>query len=187
MKKIQIALLTAISSFLLVSCNTKDDDFFNSVYLDASDLVRVDDPTIDGITGNNLLIHVLIDRYLDEGLTTPLDIYRTTGAQSFGFSYSLEVKNSSGSWVSYLNGGAEYNVGEAVYDSVNEEYTFDKSISLNPGDYRFRLGESYQSVASTDFISRNESNKTSVIITSRPEKFDGTYFDSEGHYYFTID
>ncbi|MCG2611587.1 hypothetical protein LZZ90_08715 [Flavobacterium sp. SM15] len=187
MKKIQIAFLAVISSIVLVSCNTKDDDFFNSVYLDAPDLVRVDDPTIDGIVGNILSFHVVIDRYLDEGLTTPLDIYKTTGATSFGFSYSLEVKNSSGNWVSYLNGGAEYNVGEVVYDSVNETYSFDKTISLSAGTYRFRLGESHQGAANTDFISRNEPNKTSVVISSRPKKFDGTYFDNDGYYYFTID
>lgn len=181
MKTIKLYIIATLGILSLVSCKN-DDEFYNAVYLSVPDLITIDTPA--GYTvGENVSFHTDFSRYLQEdGLTTPLDIYKTSEAPSFGFAYRLEKETAPDVWTSVLLNEDEYTVAEAVYQSGTMTYKCDESIQLtSTGEYRLSFGESYTGIKSTDLISRNPSNKTAVRITTNANNL-----DAEGYYYFTV-
>jgi hypothetical protein len=181
MKTIKLFFISILSALSLLSCKT-DDEFYNAVYITVPNLITIDIPASYTV-GDNLTFHSDFSRYLQEdGLSTPLDIYRTSYAESFGFAYRLEKETAPGVWTSVLLSGDEFSIGDAVYQSGTMTYEFDKSIQLtSTGEYRLGFGESYTGKQSTDLISRNPQNKTSVTITTTANNI-----DSDGYYRFTV-
>lgn len=181
MKTIKLYTIAILGILSLVSCKN-DDEFYNSVYISVPDLITIDTPGSYAI-GDNVAFHTDFSRYQEEnGLTTQLDIYKTSQAESFGFAYRLEKETAPDVWTSVLLNEDEYSVAEAVYQSGTMTYKCDKSIALtSAGEYRLSFGESYTGNQSTDLISRNPSNKTSVRITTNANNL-----DSQGYYYFTV-
>lgn len=181
MKTIKLYIIAALGILSLISCKN-DDEFYNAVYLSVPNLITIDTPA-GYVVGDNVSFHTDFSRYLNEdGLTTPLDIYKTSEATSFGFAYRLEKETAPDVWTSVLLNEDEYSVAEAIYQSGTMTYKCDKSIPLtSAGKYRLSFGESYTGAQSTDLISRNQTNKTAVRITTNANNLD-TY----GYYYFTV-
>ena len=181
MKTIKLYTIAILGILSLVSCKN-DDEFYNAVYVSVPNLITIDTPGSYTV-GDNVVFHTDFSRYLEEdGLTTLLDVYKTSQAESFGFAYRLEKETAPDVWTSILLNEDEYSVAEAVYQSETMTYKCDKSIGLNsPGEYRLSFGESYTGNQSTDLISRNPSNKTSVRITTNANSL-----DAQGYYYFTV-
>lgn len=181
MKTIKLYIITVLGILSLVSCKN-DDEFYNAVYLSVPNLITIDVPA-NYVVGDNISFHTDFSRYLaEDGLTTPLDIYKTSQAESFGFAYRLEKKTATNVWTSVLSNEDEYSVAEAVYQSGTMTYKYDKSIPLtSAGEYRLSFGESYTGAQSTDLISRNPTNKTAVRITTNANNL-----DTQGYYYFSV-
>ena len=156
-----------------------DDEFYNAVYLSAPDLI-----SIDASSGNSISLRTEFSRFLPElGQTAPLDVYKTSGALSFGYAYKFQKKDANNNWVAVLGNGDEFTPADAVYDPVSMTYLSDITIQItDPGEYRLKFEDSYTGSQATDLISRNPSNKTLVRITTNP-----IGLNSDGHYYFTID
>lgn len=181
MKTIKLYIIAVLGILSLVSCKN-DDEFYNAVYISVPDLITIDTPASYTV-GDNLTFHTDFSRYQNEnGLTTQLDIYKTSQAESFGFAYRLEKETAPNVWTSVLLNEDEYSVAEAVYQSGTMTYKCDKAIALpSAGEYRLSFGESYTGNQSTDLISRNPSNKTMVRITTNANSL-----DVQGYYYFTV-
>lgn len=181
MKTIKLYLIAVLGILSLVSCKN-DDEFYNAVYISVPNLITIDTPGSYAV-GDNVAFHTDFSRYQDEnGLSTQLDIYKTSQAESFGFAYRLEKETAPDVWTSVLLNEDEYSVAEAVYQSGTMTYKCDKAIALtSAGEYRLSFGESYTGNQSTDLISRNPSNKTSVRITTNANSL-----DAQGYYYFTV-
>jgi len=181
MKNIKLYILAVLGILSLVSCKT-DDEFYNAVYITVPDLITIDTPASYAV-GDNLSFHTDFSRYQQEdGMTTLLDIYKTSEANSFGFAYRLEKETAPDVWTSVLLNEDEYSVADAIYQSGTMTYKCDKSIPLtSAGEYRLSFGESYTGIQSTDLISRNPTNKTAVRITTNANNL-----DTQGYYYFTV-
>lgn len=181
MKTIKLYLIALLGILSLVSCRS-DDEFYNAVYVSAPNLIIVDVPASYSV-GDNVSFHTNFSRYLaEDGLTTLLDIYKTSKAESFGFAYRLEKETAPNVWTSVLLNEDNYSVAEAVYQIGSMTYKCDKFIALNTtGSYRLSFGESYTGKQYTDLLSRNPSNETAVRITTN-----ATATDASGYYYFTV-
>ncbi|MEW5675341.1 hypothetical protein ABGT15_03420 [Flavobacterium enshiense] len=177
MKTLKILLISVLSALTFIACKT-DDEFYNAVYLSAPDLI-----TVDASSGNAVSFHTEFSRFLPElGQTAPLDVYATSGAESFGFAYRIQMKDSNNNWVSVLGEGDEFTSADAVYDATSLTYKSDVTIPITiAGEYRLKFEDSYIGIQSTDLISRNPSNKTLIRLTTNP-----VGLNSDGHYYFTI-
>ncbi|WP_313807373.1 hypothetical protein [Flavobacterium sp.] len=181
MKKIHFFILALFASITLVSCND-DDEFYNSVYLDIPELVKIEVPGGGYAVNDNLNFSIDFSRYLAEpGQTTPLDLFKTSGATSFGFAYYLERKDGS-VWKTVFPNQDEFRIGDIVYVSATETYEFDESYPLAvAGEYRFRLEPYDGNKLKTNLVSRNDENKTLISIITSADNI-----DSEGYYYFDV-
>ena len=181
MKTIKLFLIAITATLSIVSCKS-DDEFYNAVYISVPNLISIDTPASYSV-GDDVSFHTDFSRYLPEaGQTDPLDIYRTSQAESFGFAYRLEKETAPDVWTSVLLNEDEYSVEEAVYQAGAMTYISDQSIPLtSAGEYRLSFGESYTGSQSTDLISRNPDDKTAVFITTTANNV-----DSQGYYYFTV-
>lgn len=182
MKTLRFYILALISSLTLISCND-DDEFYNAVYIDSPGLATIEVPAGGYAVNDNFDFSIAFSRFVTEpGQTTPLDVYKTSEASSFGFNYYLEKKTGTDTWTTVFANEDEYRVGEVVYFPGTQTYEFDESYLLtSAGEYRFRLGSNAYDLKKTDLISRNPSNKTMVIITTSANNT-----NSEGYYHFTV-
>ena len=182
MKTFKLYILLLLSSLALVSCND-DDEFYNIAYLNKPDLVAIDIPLAGYNVNDNLTFHIDFSRYQTEGNhATPLDLYKTTGAESFGFNYYLEKKTGTNTWTTVFSNEDEYRVGEVEYMPLTETYEFDEALPLtSAGEYRFRLGISDFGYTKTELISRNKPKQTAVKITTNANGI-----DSQGYYHFIV-
>ncbi|ESU28178.1 hypothetical protein FLJC2902T_15230 [Flavobacterium limnosediminis JC2902] len=181
MKAIKHFVIAVFGLLSLISCNS-DDEFYNAAYVSVPDLITIDTPASYSV-GDNVSFHTDFSRYLPEdGFTDPLDIYKTSKAESFGFAYRLEKETAPDVWTSVFDNGDEFSVAEAVYQTATQTYKCDIATPLNSaGNYRLGFGESYTGYQSTDLISRNPENETSVRITTNANNTNG-----QGYYYFTV-
>lgn len=180
MKKIKILFLLVLSGLSFISCKS-DDEFYNAAYLSVPNIISID--TQPSYTlGDNLTFHAEFSRYLPEtGQSNLLDVYKTSGATSFGFAYRLEKQTASG-WSTVFGDDNEYTPLDVPYVAATEKYKRDYFVALTAsGNYRLSFGQSYTGNLSTDIISNNPDNKTLVHITTNP-----IGIDSQGYYYFTV-
>ena len=88
MKKLCYILLIAIA-FLVSNCDTNDDGFYNNVFVDVPSLVTIEPHSSAYTVGEKLYIEADdLKRNLSDGAI--LDIFQTTGATQFAFSYVIE-------------------------------------------------------------------------------------------------
>lgn len=182
MKTLRLYILGLISSLALISCND-DDEFYNAVYVNSPDLIKINVPAGGYTAGDNLEFSIDFSRYIMEpGYTTPLDVYKTSGATSFGFAYYLE-RNDGGTWKTVFPNEDEFRIGDVLYVPATETYEFDEAYPLDePGEYRFRLEYNDGNILKTNLVSRNQENKTMVSIITNAD-----HIDSQGYYYFTVE
>lgn len=168
-----------ISIFLvLVGCNNADDEFYNSVFIEVPNLIEVETQSsyavndILWINTNNFTM--LLN---EPGQTQPLDIKRTTGADSFKFAYYLERQNGS-DWeyfdptsnlISNLGSAVNLN-GITAFSTLNDNnqiYEFRNGIRFTEaGNYRLTFYSSFRGQGGVDIISENAPDRTYMIITT---------------------
>ncbi|QBZ98606.1 hypothetical protein [Flavobacterium sangjuense] len=172
MKKLHYILLIA-TAFLVSNCDTNDDGFYNNVFVDIPNLVSIETHTPTYTVGEKLYIDADFSRYLNDGAL--LDIYQTTGATQFAFSYVIEKQISATEWEtvsvsdsqldivkgdaqngSYVYGICEYNTTDSTY-----EYRVGFPL-LATGTYRLSFG--YNSDTHDSVILRSLSPATRLIL-----------------------
>ncbi|MFN3640503.1 MAG: hypothetical protein ACK4UK_06255 [Flavobacterium sp.] len=177
-----------IGLFLFIlSCNNADDEFYNSVFIEVSNLIQVEiqpNFTVDDILwiNTNDFASVLSE----SGQTEPLNVFLTTGAETFKFAYFIERQNGS-EWEMYnLNGNLVNDLGGAVilngitgFPIINNNnfYEYRNGIRLNQdGNYRLTFYSSFRSQG-VDLISENAPDRTYMIITTTVSGITGNTYN----------
>ncbi|MGL2967431.1 hypothetical protein [Flavobacterium sp. XGLA_31] len=195
MKKLQYITLIAISLFIF-GCDTNDDGFYNNVFVDTSALVTIDPHSSNYTVNEDLYVTVNIPRLITEvGQTNPLDVFQTTGATEFTFSYVIEKQIDALNWeVVHVNdnqlhiekGNAQndgvYIFGVCEYNTTNETYEYRVGFPLlNAGTYRMSFGYNSDSVNSVEL--RSESPNTRLVLNINSAM---TGLDNGGYYNFVV-
>ena len=99
MKKLSYLALLFVS-FLLANCDTNDDTFYKTIYLEAGNNIVTFPATATYNVGDYFNVQADIPRYMPEsGQSNLLDIYKTTGnATGIFFSYVIERKINATDW-----------------------------------------------------------------------------------------
>lgn len=190
MKKLHYILLIAVA-LLVSNCNTNDDGFYNNVFVDIPNLIAIDPHSSTYTVGEKLYVSGDFSRYLSDGAL--LDIYQSTGATQFAFSYIIE-KQVGTEWEvvsvndnqldiikgdaqngSYVYGICEYNTEDATY-----EYNVGFPLSA-PGTYRLSFGYNSDSVNKVELRSLSPATRIIMNINSLVAGL-----DAEGYYNFTV-
>lgn len=145
-------LLLVFLVFSTTSCWTDDDSgYFRSINLNVPNLIQIESQPNFNIN-DYIYFDVNFSRYLpEEGFTDLLDIYKTTDATKFSFSFTL-YKKSAYNIYEPINFGDFYilekgeifsdhsSFGNAVYNSSNELYEFRAGIQLlETGEYKLEI------------------------------------------------
>ncbi len=192
MKKIHYILLIAVA-FLVSNCDTNDDGFYNNVFVDIPNLVSIEAHSSTYTVGEKLYIEADdFKRYLSDG--APLDIYKTTGATQFAFSYVIEKQISTTEWeVVTVNdsqlvieqGDAQngsYVYGICEYNATDESYEYRVGFPLlTAGTYRMSFGYNSDSPDTVELRSLSPATRLILNINSLI-----TGLDANGYYNFTV-
>jgi len=191
MKKIHYILLIAVA-FLVSNCDTNDDGFYNNVFVDIPNLVSIEAHSSTYTVGEKLYIDADFSRYLSDGAL--LDIYKTTGATQFAFSYVIEKQISATEWeVVTVNdsqlvieeGDAQngsYIYGICEYNATDESYEYRVGFPLlTAGNYRMSFGYNSDSPDTVELRSLSPTTRLILNINSLI-----TGLDSNGYYNFTV-
>jgi hypothetical protein len=173
--------------FFILSCNNADDEFYNSVFIEVPNLIQVETQSnyaVDDILwiNTNEFASVLSE----VGQTEPLNIFLTTGADTFKFAYFIERQNGS-EWEIYnVNGNLVNDLGGAVilngitgFPLLNSTifYEYRNGIRLNQtGNYRLTFYSSFRSQG-VDLISENAPERTYMIITTTVNGITGNTYN----------
>ncbi len=192
MKKINYIALLAIT-FVVMSCDTDDDGFYNNVFADVPNLVVMDAHPNTYNVGEKLYISADFSRYLDEGTTT-LDAFQTTGATQFAFSYVIEKQINATEWevvtvndnqLDIVKGNAQngsYVYGICEYNPVDETYEYRVGFPLlSAGTYRLSYGYNSDSVTQVELRSLSPATRLILNINSTVAGVNG-----DGFYNFTV-
>jgi len=177
-------------AFLLFACDTDDDGFYNTVYVQSEQLMDVETQDVYQV-GETFFINAHIPELLFEpGETTLLNVRETTGnAPSFSFSFYLEKKNASGEWdvvdigSNFVDGGAGnaqvfFGVGAYLtYNDAAEEYQFRGGITLTePGEYRLDFSNTTENFNKVSMLSNSIDNNIILNIFSTSSDLDASGF-----------
>ncbi|MGC4039974.1 MAG: hypothetical protein QM710_04045 [Flavobacterium sp.] len=192
MKKLHYILLFTVAIFA-ASCDTDDDGFYNNVFLNQAGLVTIDPHSSAYNVGEKLYVNAAFSRYLSDNGTL-LDIYHTTGATQFAFSYVIEKQVNATTWeVIYVNdnqldivkGSAQngsYVYGICEYNVADENYVYRVGFPLlNAGSYRLSFGYNSDSLTSVELRSLSPATRLIMNINSTLTGLDGS-----GFYHFTV-
>lgn len=160
---------------LLTNCDTNDDGFYNTVYVDLDNLVTIESHPSTYNVGEHLRIMADFSRIQMEN-SQQLDIYTTTGgAPEFTFSYVIEKQISTDVWetvtvldsqLDITQGDAQngsYVYGHCIYDATSQSYQYNVGFPLlSSGTYRLRFG--YNSQTSTNVELRSQSAPSKLIL-----------------------
>ena len=93
MKVYKITSLIVLFFTTFISCDTNDDDYYNSEFVSIPNLVQIETQSTYNV-GDYLYVNSFINRLQTElNQTTLLDLRKSTGnADVFKFSYLLEKK-----------------------------------------------------------------------------------------------
>ncbi|MCZ8296314.1 MAG: hypothetical protein O9297_03740 [Flavobacterium sp.] len=193
MKKIVLLFL----SFFVVSlssCDTNDDDFYNTEYVRVNGLVTIETQANYAV-GDKITVNCVVDRLVNElGQSTPLDIRKTTNnAPSLTFSYVLEKQNGS-EWVPVsvpanqmeVSSGQLQNLGfylaTAPYDTVQDAYVFRAGLPLlSSGTYRLSYGYNSEETDVVELRSNSASDAITLLIYTTSNAL-----NNSGFYTFTV-
>ena len=191
MKKIHCILLITVA-FLVSNCDTNDDGFYNNVFVDIPNLVSIEAHSSTYTVGEKLYIDADFSRYLSDGAL--LDIYKTTGATQFAFSYVIEKQISTTEWeVVTVNdsqlvieeGDAQngsYVYGICEYNATDESYEYRVGFPLlTAGTYRMSFGYNSDSPDTVELRSLSPATRLILNINSLI-----TGLDANGYYNFTV-
>ena len=192
MKKIHYILLIAVA-FLVSNCDTNDDGFYNNVFVDIPNLVSIEAHSSTYTVGEKLYIEADdFKRYLSDG--APLDIYKTTGATQFAFSYVIEKQISTTEWevvtvndsqLDIVKGDAQngsYVYGICEYNTTDETYEYRVGFPLlTAGTYRMSFGYNSDSPDTVELRSLSPATRLILNINSLI-----TGLDANGYYNFTV-
>lgn len=197
MKKLPLKyIFPAIALLILTGCDSDDDGFYNTVYVDATNLVTIE--TSNAITlGNPFIVDAEIPNLLDEpGFDEPLDLRQTTGnAEAFKFSYVIEKQNGS-DWVPVDMTGLlaimDSEMGSATagyfvdaraefYENM-DAYRYRGGVILEEtGTYRFTYSYNSSRNDGVEIFSISPGNNIDVKIFSASDQLNG-----DGAYIFTV-
>lgn len=191
MKKLKYILPLLI--LFLAGCESDDDGFYNTVYVDAANLVEIEiAPSYE--LNDVIFINAEIPNLLFEtNQLAPLDIRRTTGnAETFDFSYVIE-RNQNGEWVPvdltslHVADEGLFETGSfirafAKYSHVENSYLYRGGIKLTQaGNYRLSFGYNSTSTDKVELFSNSQGNNITVKISSATSQL-----NNEGFYMFTV-
>ena len=191
MKKL---LILTVFGLLATACDSNDDGFYNTKYIDASGLATIEIQPSYAV-GDALYISATIPNLLPEpGETNPLNIRETTGnAQTFNFSFLLEKNISGTTWETVdMTGNFIEDLGDAdsgsfvegflEYDPDFDAYVFRGGLELlQPGTYRLSFGFNSSSQDKVEFLSDSTDNHVTLNISSTI-----VGLDANGFYTFTV-
>ena len=191
MKKIHYILLIAVA-FLVSNCDTNDDGFYNNVFVDIPNLVSIEAHSSTYTVGEKLYIDADFSRYLSDGAL--LDIYKTTGATQFAFSYVIEKQISTTEWevvtvndsqLEIVKGDVQngsYVYGICEYNATDESYEYRVGFPLlTAGTYRMSFGYNSDSPDTVELRSLSPATRLILNINSLI-----TGLDANGYYNFTV-
>ena len=191
MKKIHYIVLI-VMALLVSNCDTNDDGFYNNVFVDIPNLVSIEAHSSTYTVGEKLYIDADFSRYLSDGAL--LDIYKTTGATQFAFSYVIEKQISATEWeVVTVNdsqlvieeGDAQngsYVYGICEYNATDESYEYRVGFPLlTAGTYRMSFGYNSDSPDTVELRSLSPATRLILNINSLI-----TGLDANGYYNFTV-
>ena len=191
MKKIHYIVLI-VMALLVSNCDTNDDGFYNNVFVDIPNLVSIEAHSSTYTVGEKLYIDADFSRYLSDGAL--LDIYKTTGATQFAFSYVIEKQISTTEWeVVTVNdsqlvieeGDAQngsYVFGICEYNATDESYEYRVGFPLlTAGTYRMSFGYNSDSPDTVELRSLSPATRLILNINSLI-----TGLDANGFYNFTV-
>lgn len=191
MKKIHYILLIAVA-FLVSNCDTNDDGFYNNVFVDIPNLVSIEAHSSTYTIGEKIFINADFSRYLSDGAL--LDIYKTTGATQFAFSYVIEKQISATEWevvtvndsqLDIVKGDAQngsYVYGICEYNATDESYEYRVGFPLlTAGTYRMSFGYNSDSPDTVELRSLSPATRLILNINSLI-----TGLDANGYYNFTV-
>jgi hypothetical protein len=191
MKKLHYIVMIAVT-FLFSNCDTNDDGFYNNVFADVPNLVVMDAHSNTYTVGEKLYISADFSRYLNDGAL--LDIYQTTGATEFAFSYVIEKQINATTWEvvtvsdSQLDiqlGNAQngsYVYGICEYNTVDQTYEYRVGFPLlSTGTYRLSYGYNSDSVTKVELRSLSPATRLVLNINSTVSGV-----DASGYYHFTV-
>jgi hypothetical protein len=191
MKKIHYILLITVA-FLVSNCDTNDDGFYNNVFVDIPNLVSIEAHSSMYTVGEKLYIDADFSRYLSDGAL--LDIYKTTGATQFAFSYVIEKQISATEWevvtvndsqLDIVKGDAQngsYVYGICEYNATDESYEYRVGFPLlSTGTYRMSFGYNSDSKDSVELRSLSPATRLILNINSLIAGL-----DANGFYNFTV-
>ena len=192
MKKIKYILLI-IAAILVSNCDTNDDGFYNNVFVDVPNLVYLDPHTTNYAVNEKLYVNANFSRYQIEN-GSMLDIFKTTGASEFVFSYVIEKQVDSTTWevvtvndnqLDIVSGNAQngsYVYGVCEYNTINEYYFYRVGFPLlSAGTYRLSYGYNSGSTNSVELRSLSPAKRLILNINSLV-----TGLDVDGYYNFTV-
>ncbi len=185
----------SVFALLLIACDSDDDGFYNTVYVQADELMTIENPASAYSIGDVIQIEAHVPRLLDEpGQPQLLDVMQTTNAGSFQFSFVLERQNASGEWelvdltgdyVAGTEGSANigyYVQGFAEYDSIADSYLYNGGIALDQaGTYRLNFSNNTDFYNKVYFVSDSPGNNIVVNIFSSASDL-----DASGTFQFTV-
>lgn len=191
MKKLHYIILIAVA-FLVADCDTNDDGFYNNVFADIPNLVAIEAHPSTYTVGEKLYINADFSRYLSDGAL--LDIYQTTGATEFAFSYVIEKQINASTWevvsvsdsqLDIVKGNAQngsYVYGICEYNTVDQTYEYRVGFPLlTAGTYRLSFG--YNSDSTNEVELRSLSPATRLILNINSVV---SGLDTGGYYHFTV-
>jgi hypothetical protein len=140
-------------ALLFLACDSDDDGFYNTVYVQAAELMTIENPAAVYNIGDVIQFEAHIPRLLNEpGQAEPLDIIETTNADSFQFSFLVEKLNANDQWELFdvtddyipgTEGTANVNYyvqGILDYDAVADSYLYNGGIMFDQaGTYRLNF------------------------------------------------
>lgn len=195
MKVYKITSLIVLFFTTFISCDTNDDDYYNSEFVSIPNLVQIETQSTYNV-GDYLYVNSFINRLQTElNQTTLLDLRKSTGnADVFKFSYLLEKKINATDWALVDASPSNHNVtlgqfetgsfydASAVFNSLTDKYEFRTGIKLqSAGQYRLSFGYNSSSTTQVELQSNSLNGNIVMNIFS-----DVSHLDSSGFYNFTV-
>lgn len=190
MKKLHYILLFAVA-FLVSNCDTDDDGFYNNVFVDVPNLVTMDAHSTTYTVGEKLFLNADFSKIVNDGAL--LDVFQTTGANQFAFSYLIEkqvgadwqVVSVNDSQLDIQKGNAQngsYVYGICQLNDINQHYEYRVGFPLlAAGTYRLSYGYNSDSLNSVELRSLSPSGRVILYINSTVSGV-----DANGYYHFTV-
>lgn len=187
--------IALLSVFAILSCDSDDDGFYNTKYIDASGLVSLE-PLADYDIGSVLFVQATVPQLLAEsGYGEPLDVRQSTGnAPSFDFAYTLERETSPEVWevvdvsANFVEELGDSQTGSYVrgileYDAADSQYEYRGGITLSQtGNYRLSYGFNSSAPNKVDLRSNSTGNNVTLHIFTTTNSI-----NEQGYYFFTVD